>query len=290
MRRFTWKRHNRLRRFSNVIESMTFRERHWPSEYATSDQTWQVWPGKIVTKWKRRSPNSARSISVVYLGRAYQFRPFYSWPLGFFCPFVSWALSFFRPFILGLELFQPGPISGILFLGLRIFQLIHLGPNYFNEMGWPVCTGLFFLGYGLFWSIYLLGFISIFSLFLVCLISGLWPFHFWALAFSTFGPSPFCLLALAFFAFGPWPFTWTLFCQQILVIAFCSPEFNQIHRSSNKQQISQDFGQTANCIINNLTANFDQVHIPGIQHYIKFTKCIYQEFSITSSSPNQTSA
>ena len=150
MRRFTWKRHNRLRRFTNVIETMTFTERHWPSEYATSDQTWQVWHGKIVTKWKRRSPNSAWSITVVYLGRAHQFRPFYSWALGFFGPFVFWASAFYQFVgLLGISLltafFHLSRFWAFIFfvrfgfwaIGLFIAVLI-FGPIFFagyNQMG-----------------------------------------------------------------------------------------------------------------------------------------------------------
>ena len=60
-RRFCWNRHKYLRRFEIIIIFMTIQNRHGLFAQTTLDLTWLILRGKIMTKQKRRSVNSAQS-------------------------------------------------------------------------------------------------------------------------------------------------------------------------------------------------------------------------------------
>ena len=110
-----------------------------------------------MTKLKRHSPNSARSISVVHLGRAHQFSPFYSWALGLII-LTRWAGPFEPAFFPGLWPFS-------IYLSFRLYihlQSVYGLSNYwalafFTSGPWPFQL----LGFGLFsfwaWPFPLLG-------------------------------------------------------------------------------------------------------------------------------------
>jgi hypothetical protein len=59
------------------LRVMTIQYRHWQSGVATSDLTWRILRGKIMTKQDRRKSKSAQSIISIYMGQAHQFQIFF---------------------------------------------------------------------------------------------------------------------------------------------------------------------------------------------------------------------